>query len=97
MLRARSLLLFAPILVLGVTGSPAGAKPSATLAKLADEYWQKHLQQSPVSATALGDHRYDDKLSDISPAGMEAERASNAAFLERAKAIDPGTLESQIG
>ena len=40
--------------------------------KLAGEYIEKSLQMFPETATALGDHRYDDQLNDYSEAGFQA-------------------------
>ncbi|HEU5481732.1 MAG TPA: DUF885 domain-containing protein [Sphingomicrobium sp.] len=39
--------------------------------RIVDEY----LRLNPVSATQLGDHRYDDRLPDVSAAGRAAQRA----------------------
>lgn len=48
------------------------------LALLAHEYWEGRLADSPLYATAIGDRRFDDRLSDISPEG----RARFGRFLE---------------
>jgi uncharacterized protein (DUF885 family) len=50
------------------------------------------MRAAPTWATSLGDRRYDDRLSDISPAGYAAERQRRQDVLARAKAIDPSTL-----
>jgi len=62
------------------------------LADLARDYWDGYLAANPSTATMLGDHRHDDRLEDISPAGMEKERARIRAVLERARAIDAALL-----
>lgn len=36
---------------------------SQALAKLFDNYWEEHLQLFPLEATAIGDPRYNDKLT----------------------------------
>lgn len=41
---------------------------------IADGFWERFKQLSPVSATVNGDTRYDDRLPDPSPAGREAWR-----------------------
>src|SRR5262249_37808210 len=65
---------------------------SAPLAKLCDEYWQGYLAAHPTSATSLGDTRYDDRLNDITPAGIEKEKTRLDDVLTRARAIDEKSL-----
>src|SRR5258706_10524726 len=72
--------------------SGAAANPSAALAKLCDEFWQGWLVANPTQATVLGDHRYDGKLEDISPAGVAREEARLKNVLARAQAIDEKPL-----
>ncbi len=64
-----------------------------SLSKLADEYWEGQLASSPVSATTIGDRRYDHLLADITPEGRELDRRRLADVLERARAIDRDDLE----
>ncbi len=45
--------------------------PDETLRNLAEEFWETVLEASPSTATLLGDHRYDDRLEDLS---AEAEQ-----------------------
>jgi uncharacterized protein (DUF885 family) len=63
------------------------------LAELADEYWQAYLAFSPVSATSIGDRRFDDRLDDSSPEAIQAQRRRLAGFAKRAEAIGPGALD----
>jgi uncharacterized protein (DUF885 family) len=65
---------------------------TSSLAELADEYWQAYLAFSPVSATTIGDRRFDDRMDDPSPEGIEAQRRRLAAFRDRAESIEPGGL-----
>ena len=55
---------------------------TADLDQLADDYWDAVLAADPVQGTAIGDHRYGDRLSDISEAGQ----AEAAARFERIRA-----------
>jgi uncharacterized protein (DUF885 family) len=64
------------------------AAPSPELAALCDEYWQGYLRAHPTTATSLGDTRYDDRLEDITPAGLEREDQRLRDVLARARAID---------
>jgi len=51
--------------------TPAGAgasADSAALHRLFEDYFERQLELSPLSATFIGDHRYDDKLTNnLSP------------------------------
>ena len=86
------------LLVLAVIGLDAGgahgAAPPAALARLCDEYWQGTLEAHPVQATTLGDHRYDARLADISPAGLEREQRRLETMLARAKGVPETDLSS---
>src|SRR5262249_11732848 len=50
---------------------------------LFDEYWQWTLREYPEFATYVGDHRYDDRLSDQSAAALAKRNAARAEFLRR--------------
>ena len=50
------------------------------------------LAAHPELATGLGDHRYDDRLDDLSPAALEQEARSLAALLQQLDAVDPAAL-----
>ena len=56
---------------------------------LFDEAWQTQLKLSPTLATAVGDYRYNDQLSDNSLAGIERRHKINLVYLDRIKAISP--------
>ena len=62
------------------------------LRDIADRYWEARLEASPLFATFLGDHRYDDRVDDLSAAGDARQRAIWLAFLGEAEAIDPEVL-----
>ncbi|WP_408586456.1 DUF885 domain-containing protein [Novosphingobium sp.] len=59
---------------------------------LADQYIETLVRLEPVTATALGDHRNDDRLSDITATGRAAAAAEWHALLGKAKAADPAKL-----
>ena len=61
---------------------------------LADD-WQYRMEQSPESATFLGDHRYDARLTDLSIAAIEERQAHDRTVLARARAIKPASLKGQ--
>lgn len=70
-----------------------GMTASSALRNLADRYWQARLEASPLFATFLGDHRYDDRVDDLSASAEAAQRVLWEIFLDEAQAIDPATLD----
>ncbi|WP_338467272.1 DUF885 domain-containing protein [Novosphingobium sp. ZN18A2] len=59
---------------------------------LAERYLDSLARFSPVTATQLGDHRFDAKLPDISKAGREAWAAEERAILGAMAKIDRARL-----
>lgn len=57
------------------------------LRALLHDHWEWLLARWPTWATRLGDHRYDDRLEDISPAALAADRAAREGFAARAAAV----------
>src|SRR2546428_8005641 len=55
------------------TGPDANASMQA-LHRLLDAEWEWQLAQFPERATTIGDHRYDDRLTDRSPAAVAGRR-----------------------
>ena len=53
------------------------------------------MAQFPESATEDGDHRYDDRLTDRSPAAVAQRRKHHRQFLAAVRAIDPNALEGE--
>jgi uncharacterized protein (DUF885 family) len=54
---------------------------------IADE-WEYEMRESPESATALGDYRYNDRWSDNSLAHIQQQKEDIAKWLTRFNAID---------
>ncbi|HGM4735572.1 TPA: DUF885 domain-containing protein [Stenotrophomonas maltophilia] len=67
----------------------------ADLSKRALDTW---MQLSPVSATQIGDHRYDSELDDLSAAGQQKTLAAYKALLGELDKIDVAKLgrENQV-
>jgi uncharacterized protein (DUF885 family) len=101
-MRTRTLL--ATVALIAALGSvnvgPAGAQSTpgkdaaAQAHALFDEYWQWTLREYPEVATFVGDHRYDDRLTDQSAAAVGRRRAMRAEFLKRAAGVDAAALSS---
>ncbi len=68
---------------------------SAALSGLFKEMWEDRLKRSPEFASSLGDRRYNDQLSDISPRAINDELARRRVFLTRLVAIDTTGLTEQ--
>jgi uncharacterized protein (DUF885 family) len=68
--------------------------PDETLRDLAEEFWETLLEVSPSTATLLGDHRYDDRLEDLSAEAEQEVRAKWASLRERVEAVPRGGLEA---
>jgi uncharacterized protein (DUF885 family) len=66
----------------------ATADLDADLRALADEYWEAKLEASPLFATFLGDHRYDDRVDDLSAQAEQHLRATWSHLRDRAAALD---------
>ena len=69
--------------------SSAGVAFHALAAATLDEY----LEFAPVAATGLGDHRFDDRLEDRSPAALEAELAALRVRLAALDTVDVSELD----
>jgi uncharacterized protein (DUF885 family) len=58
------------------------------LAALLVEHWEAQMEASPLWATELGDHRFDDRLGDPSPGAHAAWMMREADWLVRAREMD---------
>jgi uncharacterized protein (DUF885 family) len=58
------------------------------LDSLIKEQWDYTMRTSPEWASIIGDKRYNDRWTDFSQAGIEADIKASAAFLQRFEAID---------
>jgi uncharacterized protein (DUF885 family) len=71
------------------------AAHSHELSELFNDIWQDKLKHEPEYATYLGDKRYDDQLSDLSPRAVNDALARGRGFIERLSAIDTTGLSHQ--
>jgi uncharacterized protein (DUF885 family) len=89
-----SMLFCLPSLALAPV-SARGDASSEALMKLAHDYWDHHLQSHPQEATQLGDHRFDDRLADITPEGIAKETSWLQALEQQVSAVDATTLGAE--
>lgn len=80
----------------GIAMADAGDDSAADALKgICRDYWEFQLRTGPERATYLGDHRYDDKLSDYSLAGREAELKDIRDLKRRLDAIAVSNLTGE--
>ncbi len=72
--------------------------PEAALYKLFEKEWQYRLSEYPELASYVGDHRYNDRLTDVSVAAEKRRAVRRLDFLDELRAIDRQLLprEAQI-
>ncbi|MDX2411600.1 MAG: DUF885 domain-containing protein [Woeseiaceae bacterium] len=74
----------------------AAEDPAEALNILFDEHFERSLELSPISATSIGDDRYDDQYANsIGSEHREASRALDEQFLQRILNIDRDELSQQ--
>jgi uncharacterized protein (DUF885 family) len=64
----------------------------ADFEKVANAYVEDLLEMNPETATLLGDHRFDAKLTDRSAAAIAAQAKLSRDYLAKLAAIEPGSL-----
>ena len=76
------------------TAEPSGSRtdPDGAFKALSARWLDTMARMSPVSATQLGDHRFDAELDDLSPAGRAAAAAAAKRALAELEAIHIGAL-----
>ncbi|HEU4453736.1 MAG TPA: DUF885 domain-containing protein [Longimicrobium sp.] len=77
-----------------IVAAPIAAQEGAgeRLRRLFADEWEWTLRESPLLATSVGDHRFDDRLGDVSLAAQERRLGENRAFLARLRAIPRDSL-----
>jgi uncharacterized protein (DUF885 family) len=73
---------------------PPGAE-AARFHALLDAEWQWQMENHPEFATRVGDHRYDDRLGDASPAAIARREAHTREWLAALHAIRPDALADE--
>jgi uncharacterized protein (DUF885 family) len=94
-MRRKILALLVPLAGLLTVDSAYAAKAAgnSALLKLFDTVWQEDLQDDPISATSIGDHRYDDKLPDMSQLAIDARTKRNYVRLQALQKIKREKLD----
>jgi uncharacterized protein (DUF885 family) len=71
---------------------PPPPTPDQQFDALAMQYLKEFPEHSPVRATALGDHRFDARLDDVSAAAWQTRQAFAELYLAALDGIDRGGL-----
>ena len=80
------------------SATAAASQSDARFAELSKRWLEGWLPLNPVSATQIGDHRFDAELDDVSAAGRQRALDFSKKILAELDAIDAGTLsrENQV-
>ena len=93
-----ALSLLALLLPVAAQATPADTQ----FESIAKTYIDESLQRNPEEATALGDHRFDDRLTDYSPDAFAKARAAAQDFKEKLAKVEasqltgPNKIDAQI-
>jgi len=94
----------AAVLIVAACGGPqdqaasedTAIDASTALGALFDDYFERNLELNPLTATFIGDYRYNDRLANtFGPEYRAAETAMDEEFLRRLLEIDREQLDSQ--
>jgi uncharacterized protein (DUF885 family) len=95
---------FAALILVSACGESPEPNATATpevnatevLHALFDEYFERNLELNPLSATFIGDYRYNDRLANAnSPEYRAVTKAMDEEFLQRLLQIDRAQLDYQ--
>jgi uncharacterized protein (DUF885 family) len=91
------LLATAPAVLAGPVAAVTAPTNAGTQAmqRLLDSEWEWRLAQFPERATTIGEHRYDDRVTDRSAAAVAARRQHHRERLAAVRAIDRARLQGE--
>ena len=78
-----------------MTEQNGGGEADLAFTQLATEYLDDRARRHPDAATALGDHRFDAHLPDLSRAAFDAERQAVEGWVARLGGIGTGALSPE--
>jgi uncharacterized protein (DUF885 family) len=90
----RFTLLWVLFLILFTTPRLSAGPAADEFAALVDEMWQYRLEQEPLFATSVGEHRYNHLLPSVSQADSARRNAAQIAFLKRLDQIERDKLST---
>lgn len=93
-------ILWGTVCVMAVTFANAVGQDAADqrFAKLSARYLDEFPRLSPISATTIGDHRYDLIVDDVTPTARQQQRGFDERYLNELRQIDRAQLsrENQV-
>lgn len=95
MRRLSLILILATVCLAGLPCSAADNSQGIALHKLFDREWDRSMREDPVSASDLGDYRYNDLWPDTSIAAISASHAADQQALKDLAAINRDTLSPE--
>jgi uncharacterized protein (DUF885 family) len=94
LIRRLSILALAALAACAGSAPPRADAGDAGLDAMFEEYFEESLRLSPLTATFIGDNRYNDRFDNpASREYLEALKASNERFLARAERVDADALD----
>lgn len=81
--------------LLAASPSPSGSADDG-YAALARAYYAQSFKTSPIEATAVGVHDYDDQIGDFSAAGIEAQLATDREYLSKLASLNRSQLSPSV-
>ena len=72
--------------------APPPPSPDQQFEALGQRFVRESQEQSPIDATAVGDHRFDDRLDDVSASGWQTRLAFAELYLSTLDGIDRSRL-----
>src|SRR6266478_2132477 len=86
-------IILAVVCVLSLSALNATATPQDdAFQKIAHDYIEQFLRANPEDATELGDHRFDEELTDYSPEARAKDLAAQKEFRDKLNGIDGSRL-----
>ncbi|HRP12116.1 MAG TPA: DUF885 family protein, partial [Terricaulis sp.] len=76
----------------GAAYAQSASRADRAFERLAAQWLDRSMRFSPVSATGVGDHRFDDRIDDVSAAGRAAALRFNRETLAALEGIDRNQL-----
>ncbi|HUF10948.1 MAG TPA: DUF885 domain-containing protein [Rhodothermales bacterium] len=90
----KAIMLAAVFLQASMSGAVAQT-PAHTLHALFDEAWAAEQEWDPLAATNRGNHDFNHRLPDVSPAALQSRHQARTNYLGRLQAIDRSQLDEE--
>ncbi|MGB6951941.1 MAG: DUF885 domain-containing protein [Candidatus Cybelea sp.] len=84
------------LLICAAPAAQSAGSADAQYESLAKAYYDESFRLSPIEATAVGVHDYDDQIGDFSADGVGTQLKSDRTYLEKLATIDRANLSSAV-